>query len=428
MRPSVRLTMSLGLLLSGLSLGGCTRATVGYCESDNDCSLGSYCALPARECTEATVIRAELSGGQQVPPTASDATGSFRLIVSPDGTSGTYRLVHSVKSASRAELRIGRIGQANMGSSALSTLTLSQSESTIALDPDTIRSFTSGEVYVIITSSAFPTGEVRGQLFSIDPKHRSGTFKLTGILSGLQSKPANTSMGKGSIDVTYDDTAASLSYNYSISGIKGSITGLHFHRGSFNENGPHVVDLPDTSLASTGTLTQEDGCRQYKDQCQLFPVLFKSGLVYFNAHTTEVAGGELRAQVQVSGALPFNTALTPKGFTPEVSSPALGEVHFYLSEDKTKLAFRLEHNAAEPSSIELNKPGTMGAPIKLPCAALDASAGKTGAQGFCDVTTDGSNMQAILQSDLLNGIVSVVLKTRAFPTGELRGDVRIPTK
>lgn len=427
MRSSLPLTMSLGLLLSGLSLGGCTRATLGYCESDNDCSLGSYCAQPARECTEATVIRAELTGGQQVPPTASDATGSFRLVVSPDGTVGTYRLVHSVKSASRAELRIGRIGQANMGSSALNTLTLSQSESTIALDPDTIRSFISGEVYVIITSSALPTGEVRGQLYSIDPKHRSGTFKLTGILSGLQSKPANTSMGKGSIDISYDDTAASLSYNYSISGIKGSVTGLHLHRGAFNENGPHVVDLPDTSLTSSGTLTQDDGCRKYKDQCQLFPVLFKSGLIYFNVHTTEVAGGELRAQVQISGALPFNTALTPKGFTPEVTSAALGEVHFYLSEDKAKLAFRLEHNAMEPSSIELNKPGS-GMSIKLPCTALDASLGKTGSQGFCDVTTDAANTQAILQSDLLNGIVSVVLKTRAFPNGELRGDVRIPTK
>jgi hypothetical protein len=424
MRPSVTLRLSLALAL----LGGCTRATSGFCESDNDCSLGSYCALPARECTEAKVIRAELSGGQQVPPTASDATGSFRLVVNPEGTSGNWRLTHTVKNPTRAELRIGRIGQANMGSSALATLPLSQSEGTLPLDPDTIRSFTSGEVYLLIGSSTFQTGEVRGQLFSIDPKDASGSFKLSGILSGLQSKPANPSTGRGSIDITYDDAAASLAYSYSISGIKGAITGLHLHRGAFNENGPHVVDLPDTSPMSSGTLTQQDGCTQYKDQCQLFPVLFKSGLVYFNVHTSEVAGGELRAQVQVGNALPFNTALSPKGFTPEVTSPALGEIHFYLSDDKTRLAFRLEHNVPKPTAIELSKPGAMGMPAKVPCAALDTSAGKSGAQGFCDVTTDPSNMQAILQSELLNGSITAVIKSQDFPNGELRGEVRVPMK
>lgn len=418
--------LGLGLVL-GLGAGGCTRPTAGFCQSDSDCSLGSFCSLPAQECTQAIVIRAELAGGQQVPPTASSATGSLRIIVSADGTSGAYTLTHTVAQPSFAELRIGKVGQVNQGGLPFATLDPKVTEGTLPLDPDKIRALTAGEIYLVIGSSAFSTGEVRGQLFSIDPQHQSGTFKLSGILSGLQSSPANGSKGRGSIDITYDDVAGTLAYSYTISGIAGSITGLHLHRGAFNVNGPHVVDMPDTAPTSSGTLTRDNVCMQYKDQCQLAPVLIKSGLVYFNVHTTEVAGGELRAQLQVNNALPFNIPISSQGFTPPVSSPALGEVHFYLSDDKARLAYRIEHNATEPTSIELTKAG--GAmPIKVPCASLDASAGANGAQGYCTVTTDGANTQAILLSELLNGLISITLKTKANPTGELRGDIRIPAK
>lgn len=418
---------ALGLL--GLGGAGCTRATPGFCQTDTDCSLGSYCALPAQECTKATIVRAELSGGQQVPPTASNATGSLKIIVSPDGTSGAWTLTHTVKNPTLAELRFGKVGQGNMGGLPLATLPLNQPEGTIPLDPDKIRSLTAGEVYLVLGSSAFTTGEVRGQLYSIDPQHQSGTFKLSGILSGLQSSPANGSKGRGTIDLTYDDVAGALAYGYAISGISGSITGLHLHRGAFNVNGPHVVDMPSTAAMSSGTLTRDDICTQYKDQCQLAPVLLKSGLVYFNVHTSEVAGGELRAQLQVNGSIPFNTPISSQGFTPPVSSPALGEVHFYLSEDKTRLSFRIEHNAANPTALELFKPGTMGSPVKVPCATLDASKGLSGAQGYCDVTsTDPASTTAIQQSDLLNGVISVVLKTMANVNGELRGDVRVPSR
>jgi hypothetical protein len=426
-RTHAALLLGLGLVLGPLSLGaGCTRATPGFCQADPDCSLGSYCALPAQECTKATIVRAELSGGQQVPPTASNATGSLKIIVSPDGSSGAWTLAHTVKNATFAELRFGKVGQGNMGGLPLATLPPNQQEGTLPLDPDKIRSLTAGEVYLVVGSSSFQTGEVRGQLYSIDPQHQSGTFKLTGLLSGLQNSPANGSKGRGTIGVTYDDVAGTLAYSYSISGIVGSITGLHLHRGAFNVNGPHVVDMPSTEAMSSGTLTRDSICTQHKDQCQLAPVLIKSGLLYFNVHTSEVAGGELRAQLQVNGSLPFNTPISSQGFTPPVSSPALGEVHFYLSEDKARLAYRIEHNAANPTALELFKPGAMGAPVKVPCSGLDASKGLSGAQGYCDVTADAANTTAIQQSDLLSGVVSVVLKTMANPTGELRGDVRVP--
>lgn len=416
-----RLAFSAACAAALLS-AACTRPTVGYCAVDEDCDPGQYCALPAQQCTAATVIRGVFSGGQLVPPTASIAEGTFMMVVSADQQSGQYKLTHSVAGATKMELYIGKVG---LSGSLARSIPL-DTAGTLELDPDTVRALEVGDYYLQIASSTFPTGEVRAQLFSDNPDATRDMVTLHGALSGLQSSPSDTSPATGSATFIFDETNNVINYQFLYSGLQGTVSGIHVHRGGFNINGVHIFDLPATTTTMVAdsiqfsTIAQQDSDPAlYLAQKHLWRILLKSGQSYLNIHSTAFTKGEIRAQMLPTAARPFNLPLRRA----DGGQGAQGEGQLYLSADETTLAFRLSHNVTGPTSAVIAK-GAAGSRTELTCAALAATNGADMAQGYCPVeATAGTGIDI---TSLKNGELTLIIKSAAMPTGEIEGKIVVP--
>jgi hypothetical protein len=424
----------LVLLLVGLP--GCTRTTPGFCTTDDDCTRAQYCALPAAQCTDAIVLRAILSGDQVVPPTASQATGDFMMVVSEARNSARFTLnlalppPSTLLPTSRAEILAGAVGQPNQSSLPLAAIGLTSLPSTgdLQLTADFLTGLRAGQYHIRITTSAFPTsGELRGQIFSLHPEDAgTGGVRLTGILSGQQETPANPSPGVGMATADFIESSGQLTVRYKLAGLTAGINGMHVHRGGFNVNGDQIYFLPTPApmdFADTFSVGPE---KLSPTMARLSGVLIKSGVSYLNIHSANYAAGELRAQLLPTAALPFIVALNPvTSATPTGSS---GELDFYLSADTTKLAFRLSHTVTGVKGVMLTRPGG-ATPVTIACSALTSSAGQSGAQGYCDVdaaTKVAGTTPALTLGDLTLGVLTATITSQANPAGELSGPVKLP--
>jgi hypothetical protein len=113
-------------------------------------------------------------------------------------------------------------------------------------------------------------------------------YKVT--LKGSSEVPANTTMGTGTVDASYDTVTKKITFTVTYSGLTGPATAAHFHNPAVaTENAPATVPLAATALASPikGEATLTDA--QAAD--------LAAGKMYFNIHTAANPGGEIRGQV-----------------------------------------------------------------------------------------------------------------------------------
>jgi Cu/Zn superoxide dismutase len=439
--------MARGGLLGALLLGtGCLRDTPGYCDTHEQCGATEFCSLPEHACMEgarpvrcttnkdcgedqicvqptclSALARADLSGNQQVPPTCSLSEGT--LLLAKDATSNNlfYSLMHNVPEAMVVDIHEGRVEEGGPV-----VFTLSAASGTldrVAISVDQEAQLRAGGYYVDIHSATFKTGELRGQLWPLGAAAGPGVTELFAVLSGQQQAPPNTSKATGTATVTYDAQTGAVSYaaNHTLD---GGVSGIHIHRGAFNVNGAHLFDLPTTSdKAFNGVLTREQA------QTGVYGALLRSGVTYFNIHTVNRPGGELRGQLlpyqksPLSFALPFNVLLEGKQVVPPVNTAAQGVAQFFLSKDRMVLTYRLEHKAQGVVSAHIHRAlsGMNGPEV---CAL---AGGRDGGQGVCPIKTAGGVADLVL-SELLRpeGGYYVDIHTGANPGGELRGQLIVP--
>ena len=122
-------------------------------------------------------------------------------------------------------------------------------------------------------------------------------YPINVTFSGLQETPPNNSAATGTLIGNYDDATNILTYTINFSGLSTNVTAAHFHAAPPGIAGaivigpagfPTGVTSGTFSTTHTLTATQEDS--------------LKLGLWYFNIHTTTFPGGEIRAQVFLTGA------------------------------------------------------------------------------------------------------------------------------
>jgi hypothetical protein len=109
-------------------------------------------------------------------------------------------------------------------------------------------------------------------------------------LKGSSEVPPNDTKGTGALTATYDTVSKKFAYTVTYSGLTGPAGAAHFHGpAAASANAPPVLPVPATSLASPikGEAVLTDA--QVAD--------LASGKWYFNIHTAENKGGEIRGQV-----------------------------------------------------------------------------------------------------------------------------------
>ena len=111
-------------------------------------------------------------------------------------------------------------------------------------------------------------------------------------MTGAEEVPpvSTSASGTGTIRVT-DDRDVSGSFKTQ----GGAFTAAHIHEGAAGANGPVVVPMDKTGDNEWST---KAGAKLTESQFEAY----KAGRLYFNVHTAQNKGGEIRGQIRPSGA------------------------------------------------------------------------------------------------------------------------------
>lgn len=184
------------------------------------------------------------------------------------------------------------------------------------------------QIYANIHTTAYPAGELRGQLVS-----ESAQTVFRAHLSGSNEMPVVTSMAGGAVVVELmDDTTIVLSGTYSDleSGLNEAIAGgAHIHTGLPGENGDVIIPLNVFAADSqNGRFLPEDNT--YPITVEQRRALFNRAL-YVNIHSLNEPLGEIRGQLMLESQTVFSGFLSGIFEVPEATTAALGGIKAELS-------------------------------------------------------------------------------------------------
>lgn len=229
------------------------------------------------------VFDSPLSPLQEVPPPVSTASGNGRLTLDPATGRFVARVTTSGLAGIAAHIHSGRPGVSGpvvfplAETAAGSGVWVSAAEATMS--EAQVAQLRAGELYFNVHSAAYPGGEIRGQI-----ARHVGVARL----AGAQEVPANSSAATGTGTLVIDPATRAASGELRLSGI--AVTQAHVHIAAPGVNGPVIIPLTNNatnvwSLPADAKLTAE----QF--------LAFKQGNLYFNAHSAQFPGGEIRGQL-----------------------------------------------------------------------------------------------------------------------------------
>ncbi len=227
---------------------------------------------------------ATLTGAQEVPPTASAASGYGWFTMNKTLDSITYAVLATGLTPTAAHIHRGAPGVAGPVVLPL-TVTMVPGfymSTAVAVDSTMLTSLLANELYFNLHSATNPGGEIRGQ---IEPNIRS-TFGFD--LCGTQEVPANNSTGIGAGLVSVDRRHTSLHYAALVDAMSSTVTAAHLHKGAFGVNGPVRIGIAVPTPYSTNVVPIADSIWTF----------LSSDLIYMNVHTTNFPAGEIRGQVR----------------------------------------------------------------------------------------------------------------------------------
>jgi Cu/Zn superoxide dismutase len=250
--------------------------------------------------------------------------------------------------------------------------------------------------------------------------HAQTTF--TGTLSGAQEVPANssTATGFGRVTLNAAETQITVSVNYNNLG--SSQTVAHIHRGAVGTNGPVIFDLdpapPQGGTSGTfTTLTFSVTPAQVAD--------LKAGLYYFNVHSTNFPGGEIRGQITVDS--PFIATLNSRQEVPTNSSTATGFGRVNLNDTETQIIVSVDFAGLTSSQTVAHIHGPARPGVNAPVLFdLDPAPPQGGTSGsFTDLFFNITPAQVV---QLKQGLFYFNVHSTNFPGGEIRGQIKPANK
>ena len=141
---------------------------------------------------------------------------------------------------------------------------------------------------------------------------------FTGNLTSSQEVPPNSSTATGFGRVTLNDAENSITVSVYYSGLSSGLTLGHIHGPAApGVNGPVIFNLNPTTGVTSGSVVGATFAITPSQVADL-----KAGLYYFNIHTANNTGGEIRGQLTVDS--PFVAHMDSNQEIPANSSTARG--------------------------------------------------------------------------------------------------------
>jgi CHRD domain len=143
------------------------------------------------------------------------------------------------------------------------------------------------EEFMSHSSLSFVSAVSIALAFSLTPA-AAEVAKYKAELNGPSENPPTTSKGTGSIEADYDSATKTLTWSGTYSDLTGPETAAHFHGPAAigaNAGVMVPVDAKASPFKGSAVLTDEQA------------KAFADGMIYFNVHTAQNKGGEIRGQL-----------------------------------------------------------------------------------------------------------------------------------
>lgn len=230
------------------------------------------------------VFAVQMSPAQEVPSNTSTASAKGLLVLDPVSKKFTSSITVTGMTATAAHIHTAVIGTNGAVTFPFNETAPGSGVLVAAADASMtdaqIAALKAGGMYFNAHSTAFPGGQVRGQI-ARNVRYAS--------LAGTQEVPANPSAATGTGTLVVDPLTRAASGGIVITGF--TATAAHVHFAATGTNGPVIVPLTD---AGGGVFNVPAGSVLTADQFGAY----KQGNLYFNAHSATYPGGEIRGQIR----------------------------------------------------------------------------------------------------------------------------------
>ncbi len=255
-----------------------------------------------------------LDGSQEVPPTPSSSTGSGSVTFSPTLDTVYYDVVFDSLLAAPTVAHF-HDGIPGVSGPPVVDLTSSINGNHISgmatsLPPDFIAKCLLGTIYLNVHSSAFPAGEIRGQV------NRLAYEGFAFSIDGSQESPPSPAGASGSGFVSIDPEERSAHYRMVVNDLSGPITEAHFLNAPPGMNGNPVFDLTPyftagaTNVSASNYWTDNDFWVPFNSS---FSDMFMNNEMYVNFYTSAYPSGEVRGNIMQGGDCFLTTGIAGAG-------------------------------------------------------------------------------------------------------------------
>jgi len=265
--------------------------------------------------TNQEVIRVELNGDNQIPTAVTTSNSGVAYITVNKSTREIRGNITNTGLDNATAIHI-HDAFAGTNGSVVTGLTINTDVSVWDIDVNTIldssqlSTLLAGGMYFNVHSSAFPNGEIRGQIIPEGIEHKR--VKLNG---DNQVPDAVSSAGSAIAYITVNKTSGGLTAHILTEGLTDT-TAAHIHSGFAGSNGGLTLALTqDVDDFSTTTGDSLDSTAL----ADLF-----AGKLYFNVHTDANPNGELRGQIEAGDIKVTRDVLDGSQSVPSVSTSATG--------------------------------------------------------------------------------------------------------
>ena len=226
-------------------------------------------------------LNALIDAAQETPPTASAGTGwatatvdialnTISYYIFYEGLTGAVTISHFHGNALHGLSAGPKVSLAVSASPMIGTVTYAQADEEALL---------TGRFYVNLHTVANGGGEIRGQLVPL----------LIPIDAGQEVLPPVTEATAAGFGLLAIDTLAnSLSYDVRVAGLSSTETGAHIHGYAATTGNAGVLQTLPAGVQKLGTWAYGAA-----DEANVL-----AGLTYFNVHSINNPGGEMRGQIE----------------------------------------------------------------------------------------------------------------------------------
>lgn len=361
----------------------------------------SFGAARAEMCFDAV-----LDGAQAGTPSLGTGVGKF--VLSDDELTLTYNITFSGLGAPEtvSHIHSDAEGGGVVRNLALGTPKIGEwkSSDAQAMTPARVANLKAGLLYVNVHSTAFPAGEIKGQ---IRPAPCTETCYEVLDINGANAGTPST--GTGFARVSLNHTETELAYWVEFSGLGAPETVSHIH--STAEGGGVVRPLAVGSpKAGVWKFTDVPALTAARVQA------LKNGQLYVNIHSTTFPAGEIAGPIVAGSCRPQCFDAVLDGAQAGTPSNGAGAGHFRLSHARERLLFNYTITGIVGETVSHIHNQNEGGAVMAPTGVGQSKSGEWD-------YNDGIPLTIARVIDTMNNQMYVNVHTPTYPAGEIRGQL-----